>query len=315
MYSNLPIVDEHQPHPYRDTPSPRRFGSASPLDPGLFLGVDEFVQELTELQPSGRVSPVRVARTLDALATGARRALVRARAAVPDQRAPGFHRLEVDVAIQAGLGAFFAAKLRAGVAYSLWETTGNLGRLQQALQEYRAARTAWVSVVGHGRAYRDDVTVGGEAWLRGNWSDRLPAIDADLADMQAKYDAVADAAVAAPPPIDELDPPGPPLAFVHAPVERVSRGMPAVLSLEVEAHIAAIDVHYRHVNQAETYRVLALARTSDQCWTTTIPADYTDSPFPLQYYFIARAAANVWRIPDLAADLANQPYWLIRTGT
>lgn len=175
MYTTLPIVSEHQPHPYRDTPSPRRFGSASPLDPGLFSGVDEFVHELTQRKPSGRVSPVRVAGALDSLAKGARRALVRARSAVPDQRAPGFHRLEVDVAIQVGLGAFFAAKLRAGVAYSLWEATGELGRLRQALQEYRAARSAWVSVVGHGRAYRDDVTVGGEAWLRGNWSDRLAA--------------------------------------------------------------------------------------------------------------------------------------------
>lgn len=317
MYTNQPIVSEHQPHPYRDTPSPRRFGSASPLDPGLFLGVDEFVRELTQREPSGRISPVRVAGSLDSLANGARRALVRARAAVADPRAPSFHRLEVDVAIQAGLGAFFAAKLRAGVAYSLWETTGEIGRLRQALQEYGAARAAWVSVVGHGRAYRDDVTVGGEAWLRGNWSDRLAAMDADLADMQGKYRAVAEDAVGDAPPIDKLDPARAPLAFVHTPLDSAVRGEPLVVSVEIDAPTDGMEVsvHYRHVNQAETYRVVALTRTADRCWAATVPTEYIDSPFPLQYFFVARRGrGDVWRIPELAADLANQPYWLTRTS-
>jgi hypothetical protein len=31
-----------------------------------------------------------------------------------------------------------------------------------------------------------------------------------------------------------------------------------------------------------------MARTLDGCLEATIPAAYTDSPFPLQYYFVLR---------------------------
>lgn len=314
VYTNLPIVDEQRSHPYRDTPSPRRFGSASPLDPGLFSGVDEFVRETTHQSPSGRVSPIRVARTLDALAAAARRALDSARATGARPTAPAFRRLEIDVSVQAELGAFFAAKLRAGVAYSLWETTHDRARLQQALEWYQAARAAWLRVVEHGRAYRDDISVGGEAWLRGNWSDRLAAIDGDLADMQARFERVGPVGAVAP-PLDELDPPRAALIYAHTPPPSMTRGEPLrlVISIEEGGRSLEAELHYRHVNQAEAYCTSTMAPASDGCFTATVPKEYTNSPFPLQYFFVLRSGTGAWRIPELAEDLANQPYWVVRS--
>ncbi|MBV9897508.1 MAG: hypothetical protein JO020_25400 [Chloroflexi bacterium] len=316
MYTNLPIVSEQRSHPYRDTPTPRRFGTASPLDPGLFLGVQEFVHEVTQDRRSGRISPVRVARTLDGLTENAARALDAARGSVADRNAAGFRRFEIDVSILTGLGTFFAAKLRAGVAYALWQATNDLARLRQALEQYHAARAAWLRVIEHGRAYRTDVTVGGEPWLRGNWSDRLDAIDADLADMQAVWDqAQGTPDVPAASPLDDLDPARHSLAIYHVPSTRIMRGEPLEVALVLGSGMDQIEamVHYRHVNQAESYRVEPLRRISPECLGTTIPADYTDSPFPLQYFFVAHRGAETWHLPDLDADLANQPYWLTRT--
>ena len=48
-------------------------------------------------------------------------------------------------------------------------------------------------------------------------------------------------------------------------------------------------------------------------YRAAIPAAYTDSPYPLQYYFEVRESAEkAWLYPGFAADLANQPYYVVR---
>ena len=50
----------------------------------------------------------------------------------------------------------------------------------------------------------------------------------------------------------------------------------------------------------------------DNLFEATISASYSDSPFPLQYFFVLRDGMRAWRYPDLAPDLANQAYFLLR---
>ena len=57
IYVNMPIVnavDANRRHPYGDSPSPKRFGTVSPLDPEFFSTVDEFADELLKGEFSGR---------------------------------------------------------------------------------------------------------------------------------------------------------------------------------------------------------------------------------------------------------------------
>ena len=56
-----------------------------------------------------------------------------------------FRRMRADVRIQAALGQFYGAKLRAGVLYGIHEQTGDRGALEAALERYRAAREMWRS--------------------------------------------------------------------------------------------------------------------------------------------------------------------------
>jgi hypothetical protein len=51
----------------------------------------------------------------------------------------------------------------------------------------------------------------------------------------------------------------------------------------------------------------------------TIPGDYTDSPYPLQYFLELRGTARsvvaggqAWMYPGFAPDLSNQPYYVVR---
>ena len=87
----------------------------------------------------------------------------------------------VDVGIQEAIGRFFAAKLRAAVYYELFVRTGSPPAIGAAVRHCRAARSAWSEAAARAPdAYAHDLAFGPQPWLRGTWSDRLPAIDADL---------------------------------------------------------------------------------------------------------------------------------------
>ena len=73
-------------------------------------------------------------------------------------------------------------------------------------------------------------------------------------------------------------------------------------------------LHYRHVNQAERWQSAPM-QPSDRLWRATIPADYTQSPYPLQYYFeVKDAPASAGLFPGLGEHLTRQPYFVVRRG-
>ncbi len=185
MYFNMPIVDANRKHPYSDTPSPKRLGTVTSLDPEFFLGIDEFADELLTGKCSGKYSPAWVAAQLDDAAEQTTTLLLRAKSKSRDPHSPEFRRLAVDATIQAGLGKFFAAKFRAGVLFAIYLRTRHSEALKQAVATNRTARDAWAALAGTANGvYRDDITFGPEYFQRGHWLDRLPAMDADLADME-----------------------------------------------------------------------------------------------------------------------------------
>ena len=48
-------------------------------------------------------------------------------------------------------------------------------------------------------------------------------------------------------------------------------------------------------------------------YAAAIPATYTDSQFPLQYYFeVRQGPESATLYPGLGADLTNQPYFVVR---
>jgi hypothetical protein len=324
VYTDIPIVSAERRHPYGDTPSPRLFGTVSPLDPELFSGVDEFAEEIVAGRVSGRISPIEVAQRLDRLADAAENGL---RGAHDGEQpaAPALRRAYVDAAIQAGIGRFFAAKLRAAVRYSLHERTGDTVLLEEAVAEYERARNAWAALaaVADG-VYVDDITYGLSPHLRGHWKDRLGAIEADLNDMRAKRTAAGgplsgDAARRARAARDFLalvsDTP-PRWTCEHAPPASYQLGEPLAVSATVRptTHSTgrpSIFLHYRHTNQAETWRTVAMRADGDG-FRADIPSDYTDSPYPLQYFIEVREGDGLaWLCPGLGEDLANQPYYVV----
>lgn len=323
MYTNMPSVDPG-PHPlYSDSPSPKVFGNASPFDPALFARVNDFAAALLEGEPDAPYSPVRVASWLEAMAASALGALSDAEKAIRGKQDAEFRRMAVDVRIQAALGKFFAARLRSGVLYALFERSGDAAALAEALRMYHAAREAWTHTVDSAKGvYAADITYGPEANLRGNWSDRLAGIDADIAAMQQRQGRRPEAAREYPPEQVRRavqtalgNPAIPRVPWSHTPARQVCRGsaLPVEFTLKTSsaAPEASVRLHFRHVNQGEDYQLTEMKPAGGGAYRAVIPADYTDSPFALQYFFEVRTKESAWLLPGLDPNAPAQPYYAV----
>ena len=133
------------------------FGNVSPLDPQLFARINDFADELLNGQSSsgrsGKYSPIEVARWLDVYAKAATTHLAQAAQTAINKSSAEYRRLVIDVAIQAGLGHFFAAKFRSGVLYRICAKTGDRSALEASLDQYRKARAAWAEFATAGKGY------------------------------------------------------------------------------------------------------------------------------------------------------------------
>ena len=109
-------------------PAPRVFGNVSPLDPQLFSRINDFADELLKGERSGKYSPIEVAQWIEDYAAAASENLAQVGSTAGRKDRPEYRRMAIDVAIEAGLGRFFAAKFRSGVLYRIYEQTGDRGR-------------------------------------------------------------------------------------------------------------------------------------------------------------------------------------------
>jgi hypothetical protein len=325
MYWNMPIVNASRRHPYSDTPSPKVLGMVSPLDPEFFLGLDEFAGELLGGKPSGKYSPAWVATQLDRDAENALTELQKTKSKVRDPNSPEFRRLALDVTLQAGLGEFFAAKFRAGVLFAIYQRSQYPPALEAALKANRAARATWAELAAAANGiYRSDVTFGPEYYQRGHWQDRLAAMDADIADMEAMLaqpTGNSTTALKAEPKLAEKAMRAvfeklnhatlPSLADFHQPPASFKRGQ----SLAIGVHalkVAGVRLRYRRVNQAEDWQMIEMEQMG-KGFRAEIPAAYTDSPFPLQYHFqIRHGTGKVGLLPGLNPGWQGQPYFVVR---
>jgi hypothetical protein len=278
----------------------------------MFSRIDDFAADLVEGRPSAKYSPIEVAQWLEISADQADFHLGKA---TPHMGKPGnveFRRAAIDIAIQSGIGRFFAWKMRSGVLYGIYLKTGDRAALNEALAAYRKARDAWAALSKRADGvYVRDVTFGYEYQLRGHWIDRLTQIDEDIA-------AMAKLAGAATPDIRaaRVYPSRPNWPCSHQPPPNFRPGHPLEISLTLKdtpAKLSSALLHYRHVNQAELYAVSEM-QPHDNVYSATIPAAYTESPYPLQYYFELRDASAATLYPPLSPTLSSQPYFVVRRG-
>ena len=321
IYENMPMLEGGDKSPYSDTPVPRVFATVSPLDPQLFSSMREYVDEVLSGKVSARYSPIAVASWLEHLSYAAEMARSQVGSPASVQALDHKARWQADVEIQTLLARFFAAKIRSGVAWEIYLRTGSAEAGKIALDGYMVARGAWFSIgAGPGRVYVQDITYGSTPGRRGDWADRLPAIDRDLAAMRAALAKPGSASgevsaervrVA----LGELKSPRLPAAAQgsHTPPVSFHAGAPLEVQFVSRQSTTqpAVSLMYRHVNHAERWRSMAMQKQGE-AFHATIGAEYTESPFPLQYYFVVETAGQAAALfPGFNSTLSNQPYYAV----
>ena len=316
MYINQSIIELRLGHSYSDTPAPRIFGNVSPLDPQLFSRMNDFAGELLNGRRTAKYTPVEVAQWLEDYASDSEKNLAAFERKTSDQSTPEYRRLVVDLKIQIGLGKFFGAKFRAGVLYGLFDQGGDVSALAEAIKAYKHARAAWAELAEAGRnVYMTDVTIGELPQLRGHWLDRLPLMDRDIAAMEEKAAHAGDKTTSKMKRlIREVTgrPERPVIAAHHVQAERFRAGQPLNIELALPKSPESVRLHYRHVNQGERFQSASM-QANGKNFQGVIPAAYTDSPYPLQYYFeIESSPQNLTLYPGLGPNLIQQPYYVVR---
>jgi hypothetical protein len=313
IYWNQPMAAEPANNPYGDTLAPKVFQNASPLDPQLFATMTGFAQSLLDGRIEGKYSPVEVAGWLDDFASEAEQHLSQA----GESKDASTQRIIIDVQLQAGLGRFFAAKFRAGVLYAIYEKTNDRQVLEQCVSQYRSARHFWAEIANlAGRIYAADLSVSDRFDERGQWRDRLAGIDADIAALGEKLESPELNSKVGADVIENILRPKPRMRVrcLHNPPLRFKRGEPVSLAIHLEEPktIEKALLHYRRVNQAERFQLHAMQFEGD-AFRAEIPGAYTDSPYPLQYYFELRnSPKSVALYPGFTRSLDNQPYFVVR---
>jgi hypothetical protein len=322
IYTNLSLVDPSKSGPFTDTPAPRIFPNVSPIDPQLFATVTEYVEKRLAVEVLLKVTPAEVAEQLDAWAAAAEVALAKA----PAGGTAAVRRAVIDARIVTLMGRFFARKLRASIALAVYQRTGETLAREQALTEYRAAREAWAGILPLAKeAYVSNIAFGPTAWLQGSWADRLPAIDADIAAVE-RANASANVVAVPETPVDHFlhytINPIPKLSnmfgLTHEAVRRFVPGQAVKIAVTSTVPPPTGMLFYRHVNQGERWKSAALELVGDDQLTATIPGEYTNSPYALQYYIACSMTSPrmpVWSrtqfLPGFSADFRGQPYYVI----
>jgi hypothetical protein len=319
MYLNQSILEPDKKSPYYDTPSPKVFGNVSPLDPQMFLTINDFAEELLKGDRSGKYTPIEYAQWIEDYADAAAKHLAQAEILAEGKKRPEYRRMAVDVAIVIGLGRFFGAKFRSAVLYAIFEQSGDPSALKQSLKFYQMARSFWAELANRAAdVYKPDITIGENEVIRGHWLDRLPAIDQDIALMVNKLEQVQSNEVIqfddkVSKAIHEVS--GRPTRALavcsHIQPERFKAGQSLDIELSFDKIPQSARLFYRHVNHAERYETAAMD-VSGKTFRATIPALYTESDYPIQYYFeMKEGSGKAWLYPGFNADLTNQPYFVV----
>ncbi|MCB0747107.1 MAG: hypothetical protein KDC90_06525 [Ignavibacteriae bacterium] len=319
IYTNLSIADVENDNPFFDTPNPKVFGNVSPMDPQLFLGINDFADEMLKGECSGKYSPVEYAQWIEDYADAADKKLAEAKVKSKGKNKPEFRRMDIDVSIAIGLGRFFGAKFRSGILYRIFQQTNDRNALELSIEYYDKARNYWIDITEIAKPiYKQDITVSILKVLRGHWLDRLPAIDNDIHFMKNILDetpvtntfqsnnvknAISEAMGR--PHRDSA-------ICTHKQPEIFQAGKAINLELSVENKDVSVRLYYRHVNHAERFKLIEMKKMRNM-YTAKIPADYTDTQFPIQYYFELRDKPdNAWLFPGLSQKLTQQPYFIVR---
>jgi len=312
LYSPISILPPTGAPLYTDSPTPHNVGAISPLDPQLFSTIDQHARDLTGGNRNARYNPCEVADWIDEMVRASTHALATAHASEGSRaNTLEFREIEEDILILNGLGLYYANLFRAALFYSIYELTGDAKAGEQSLAAYRIARDSWARMATRaGKIYGKDLSYGETPVRRGHWADRLPAIDHDITALEQHFNDRSMQRSSAEGAIQQAIrvPLRPEIAAKHSAPGSFDPGSRIALTIVTAPAVTSGTLWYRHVNHGERWISMPMQKAGDE-FSSAIPGDYTDSPYPVQYYFELHTADSATLWPPFNSTLSNQPYY------
>jgi hypothetical protein len=313
IYSPTSILPAPGKPLYSDSPAPHNVSVISPLDPQLFNTIDQHAKDLVSGTKNARYSPVEVSEWLETMVRESTNSLAVARGDGSRAKSAEFRQMEEDILVLNDLGLYYANLFRTGVFYSIFEQTGDPRASEQSLAAYRRAREAWARVAERtNKIYAADISYGDIAMRRGHWSDRLPAIDEDLALLEKHFSEVQTRHISAGTAVQNTTKAVPRLAISieHQAPASFAAGNDLPLAMTAPAVVIESILWYRHVNHGERWLSVPMQKSGNS-YSVAVPASYTNSPYPMQYYFELRTVDAAMLHPPFNSTLSNQPYYTV----
>jgi len=314
LYTPISILPPTGKPLYSDSPAPHNVSAISPLDPQLFSTIDQHAKDIVSGEKNARYSPGEVIEWLETMVSISTKSLASARInAGARAKSAEFRQAEEDILILNALGLYYANLFRAALFYSVYEQTNDPAAATQSLAAYRKGRDAWANMAERAdRIYSTDVSYGDIPIRRGNWANRLPEIDRDLAALEKCFSdkptrppssekVIQQAAKGTSRPKIEVE---------HTAPGTFRSGSDLHLTITTSAIVTDSVLWYRHVNHAERWVSVPMRKTGN-AHRAFIPTSYTDSPYPLQYYFELQTTDAATLHPPFNSTLSNQPYYVI----
>ena len=100
----------------------------------------------------------------------------------------------------------------------------------------------------------------------------------------------------------------------HTPPAGFDPGKPLELSISFAPENGRkVNLLYRRADQSQRWQTQEMQARDNQ-FRGVIPSAYTDSRYPLLYYFEVHEPGGNGIYPGFAPDLSNQPYFLARSN-
>jgi len=92
--------------------------------------------------------------------------------------------------------------------------------------------------------------------------------------------------------------------------QRYTRGKALTIAVRNPLKATTATLHFRHVHQGEIWAKTAMMPDA-QGFSATLPAAFTASNYPIQFYVVFESGEGPILAPGLGNDLAGQPYVVI----
>lgn len=296
------------------------YAKAEGSDIQQFASFDEEAQNLIEGSETAKTRPPATSRWFELTSAEVLAEVAAAEQSIGGHRSKEFDSTVTDLRILANLARFHARRIPAAVNYRLFERSGDVAALDEAIAHERRALEAWRDLVrAAGDVYADDLMMGVRgASLCGHWRDELPALEAGIAALEQKRRDFCPPAGAKTAPRYVPSPPAgdhPLPVIVHRPPAVALAGKPLAVSVEVQAPAGVkwVRVRYRAVNQQHDYRSLPmLPNAGSDHYQAVIPAEDIVPTWDLMYFIEVMDNRGHGQIyPDLERET---PYIVVRVG-